>query len=742
MKKHFIWLLAFGLVAGGSYAQVVDTLAIGKNDTINSISADSIYLSPTAKALQEVEVTAVRPLFAVDGEKELYNVSEDPSVQTGTASDALQNAPGVEVDAEGNITLRGTQSVDVWINDRPSHLSGETLRQYIKNLPANAIDRIEVITNPSARYGGGGPVVNIVTRTKIKRNEFFSFGATGNMRPQVSPWVSYVYSGKKLSFNVYLEYDYSHTWSEQNGGSTLFTPTGDTSAMKSYAMRNDYWRHGSFAYISGHYDFDTLRTLYYWAGAYPSSYSSVSNQEMSWRELIYMPGDYSYHCSSQNKIPQAGYYGGLHYSRQFDDQGHMLWVRADMSGFGYKCTSEEWRDYVEQPLLSYHLCGQSMKNGGNRTSMEVGYSRPFATNWEAVVGARLSYQFPQHYMSTIDSMPTFRRDLLRSYQRTNNEVNYHGYATLQRRIGHFTAKVGLQVGEQYSMVSYSGYTTVTNRGQYLYYVPSIHLSYSTEDMHNFTLSYTRRSALPDAEDLSSFIEYERDSYSTGNPNLLMSPHHTVEGNWNKFWDGFGSVGCEVFYTASTNQVATISDVAYNEVFGREVSFRKPMNIGSSQAAGGRLNVTYRPTAFFNTRFDVQLYNYGYRMMFRPDEWNEENLWTASVRLNVLAKLWDKLQLFGNCRYTTQQLGFMSYIEPCFTVDLGLSTDLWDRKLSIYLNVKDLLDSNRQASAGTNPYLLTSSNMHSSSRYISLGVTLRFGKMELESQSHRGSRAVE
>jgi hypothetical protein len=202
------------------------------------------------------------------------------------------------------------------------------------------------------------------------------------------------------------------------------------------------------------------------------------------------------------------------------------------------------------------------------------------------------------------------------------------------------------------------------------------------------------------------------------------------------------VGCEVFYTASTNQVATISDVAYNEVFGREVSFRKPMNIGSSQTSGGRLNVTYRPSAFFNTRFDVQLYNYGYRMMFRPDEWSEESLWTASVRLNVWAKLWDKLQLFGNCRYTTQQLGLMSYIEPCFTVDLGLSTDLWDRKLSIYLNVKDLLDSNRQASAGTNPYLLTSSNMHNSSRYISLGVTLRFGKMELESQSHRGSRAVE
>ncbi len=742
MKKHFLWLLAFGLAAGESYAQVVDTLAVSKSDTISSISADSIYLSPSAKALEEVQVTALRPIYAVDGEKELYNVSEDPSVQTGTASDALQNAPGVEVDAEGNITLRGTQSVSVWINDRPSHLSEEGLRQYIKNLPANTIDRIEVITNPSARYGGSGPVVNIVTRSKIKRNEFLSFGASGNLRPQVSPWVSYVYSGKKFSFNAYLEYDYSHTWSDQSGGSVLLTPTGDTSAVKSHEARSDHWRHGGYAYVSGHYDFDTQRTIYLWAGAYPSAYRSEISQEMAWRELIYAPGNYSYHGYSTSQAPQWGYFGGLDYSRRFDDQGRRLWVRANVSGFGYHSVTDERRDYAEQPLLSYHLNDNTTRSGRPNTSLEAGYTHPFATHWEAEAGARLSYQFPQHYSTTSDSLPSLHRDLLRSYQRTNNCVDYHGYATLQRRIGNFTAKAGLQLGEQYSMVSYSGYTEVTDRGHYFYYVPSLHLSYRTADMHNFTLSYTRRSSIPDATDLSSFIAYGRDSYFTGNPDLLPSPTHTVEGSWNKFWDSFGSVGLNGFYVSSTNEMGTVSDVAYSEVFGREVSFNKPMNIGSNQMMGGRLNVTYRPTAFFNTRLDVQLYNSGYRMLFRPNEWDERSLWTASVRLNMWAKLWDKLQLFGTCRYTTRQLGFMSYIEPCFTMDLGLSADLLDRKLSLYLNVKDLFDSNRQAWAGTNPYLASSINVHNSSRYVSLGVTLRFGKLELENQAHHSSRAAE
>ena len=163
MKKIFLVLLPLVAAAGALHAQVTDTNQV-----------DSIYLSPAMKALEEVKITAERPLYTVDGEKQLYNTADDPSVQTGTASDALQNAPGVEVDAEGNITLRGSQSVEVWINDRPSHLSGESLRQYIKTLPANAIKRIEVITNPSARYGGGGPVVNIVTTAKVSRNEFYS----------------------------------------------------------------------------------------------------------------------------------------------------------------------------------------------------------------------------------------------------------------------------------------------------------------------------------------------------------------------------------------------------------------------------------------------------------------------------------------------------------------------------------------------------------------------------------------
>ena len=170
----------------------------------------TLKLTPGTTRLDEVVIAEKRPMFLVEGEKTMYNVAEDPSIQTGTLSDALQNAPGVEVDVEGNITLRGTSSVEIWINDKPSHMSAENLKTYIQQLPANSLDRLEVITNPSARYGSKADgIINIVTNAKVQRNEFFSFGVNGSTRPSVTPWFSYVWSNEKLTVNAYLNGGYS-----------------------------------------------------------------------------------------------------------------------------------------------------------------------------------------------------------------------------------------------------------------------------------------------------------------------------------------------------------------------------------------------------------------------------------------------------------------------------------------------------------------------------------------------------
>ena len=188
----------------------------------NNTNLGTLRINPGVTALGEVTVAAERPLYAMEGEKLIYNVSEDPSIQTGTTEDALQNAPGVEVDVEGNITLRGVSSVEIWVNDKPSKLTEENLKTYLQTLPANAIARIETITNPSAKYATEAEaVINIVTSAHIKSNQFVSFGVNGSNQPFVSPWVSYMWKKDRVSINLFASGRYSNrenktdSWSQQ-----------------------------------------------------------------------------------------------------------------------------------------------------------------------------------------------------------------------------------------------------------------------------------------------------------------------------------------------------------------------------------------------------------------------------------------------------------------------------------------------------------------------------------------------
>ena len=729
MKHIAVMLLLLGAAAGMGYAQTNDTIAV-----------DSLYIPESVRQLEEMVITAERPLYSVDGEKQPYNVGDDPSVQTGTASDALQNAPGVEVDAEGNITLRGAQSVEVWIDDRPSHLSGESLRQYIKTLPAGAIERIEVITNPSARYGGGGPVVNLVMRRKVKHNEFLSLGASGNLRPQVSPWVSYVYGGKKFSFNVYAEYDYSHTWTDQSGSNMMLTPEGDTSSIRSYTSRQDYYRHGSYFWLSGHYDIDTQRTVSFWGGAYPSLTSGEGVTNMRWSELIYSPGDYSYRSTFSSPDMNWGAFGGLDYTHRINDDGEKLWLQLGGSAGAYHSTNTQTRIYNVLTNRSFTLHELYNRSGGTDLNGECGYTLPIGQLWELEVGAAGDYGMPSQCLSTTDSLigGVEVRDRLRSYESREGSWSYSAYATLMRRFGNLTVKLGLRAGHGHIEGLWNGYTTATVDRTYIEPLPSVHLTYRTKNMHNFSLSWTRRVSAPDAGDLTPFVTYGTESYSVGNPDLKLTVSHNLEGRWDKYFDGFGNVGAELFWRAEQDAISSLGDVTYSEVFGREVSFTMPHNIGDADLAGGTLNVTYRPTAFFNLRLSASAYNYHYRLQFRPDEWTEDAAWSGRVRLNAWAKLWNVLQVFGTVNYTTRQIAPMNIHKPEFRTDLGVSADLLDRKLSLYLNVKDVFGSVGEQWQTTNPYYQGGGQRTYGSRYISLGLTLRFGKMELEQQARTGN----
>ena len=132
------------------------------------------------------------PVFVNEGETLVYYLSRDPQGQKGTVSDALQNVPGIKVDTEGNISLRGVSEVVIFFNGKPSHFDEESRKSYLQQMSAASIERIEVMTNPSARFTTTTDtgVINIITNSQGRSERHLSVGFHSNTQPILSPWVS------------------------------------------------------------------------------------------------------------------------------------------------------------------------------------------------------------------------------------------------------------------------------------------------------------------------------------------------------------------------------------------------------------------------------------------------------------------------------------------------------------------------------------------------------------------------
>ena len=720
-------------------ASFVGYVTILRNLNVLNDFNDLLLELQRGTTLEEVKVVAAKPLYAMDGEKNMYNTKEDPSIQTGTASDALQNAPGVEVDAEGNITLRGVSSVEIWINDRPSHMNEEALKQYIKQMPANAIERIEVITNPSARYSTSGGVINIVTNQKVTRNELLCLGVRANTNHNVAPWVSYVWANEKVDFNLYLTGQYVRHDVFSDGTSTLFDANGDTSRYQEYHTDNRMPAVGGYVGFNLNWNIDSMTTLSAWLGGYP--YRDWNSYDYRYTYYEYQPvfTDLSYVDTVRNVGASYGGWGGAWFEHRFDTTGRKLSVNFNGNIWTNGGYSDSWRDYRSASLTDWrrHLTGRSFY--GPSMSLGVDYTLPLKMGFELQTGAELDYAYNKmdECMDSLLVDGTWSNMNMRSYLTEGGGVSPAVYVTAQKRWGGFTAKLGLRAEGtfEHGTLSHYGEAPLELDTAYFGLVPSIHLSYQTKTFSNYSFSYTRRFSAPnDLADICLFRIYDDYSFRTGNPNLKMSYTHNLEAAWSQYVMGFGMISLNGYFRANTDERGTMTAATIDPVIGPYlVNYTFRDNIGSSHTEGIEANITYRPTGFLNVRLNASVFNYGYNYQGYSDS---KVSWSA--RLNVWAKLWNKLEVFANAHYSSPRLGLYSMSVANKGVDFGVSSDFFDRRLSVYFNVNDIFGMTEFGENTTAPSYQTTGTNKFDSQFVSLGLTWRIGKMELESKARQGA----
>lgn len=728
----------------------------------NNTNLGTLRIKQGVTSLNEVTVTAEKPLYAMDGEKLVYNVSEDPSIQTGTTEDALQNAPGVEVDVEGNITLRGVSSVEIWVNDKPSKLTEENLKTYLQTLPANAIARIETITNPSAKYATDAEaVINIVTSAHVKSNQFVSFGVNGSNQPFVSPWISYMWKKERLSVNLFASGRYSKRrnrvdeWAIRRD---LDSVTGDFDTIFSETKwQNDINRSMSGnLFMNIDYEIDSTSDLSIDGGGFYNNNRSSSNRRAD--QIFYMlPADSLLgYAIGDTTLAQSGFgHLGADYTKRFDEKGHNL--RIGLNTRLNRNVNKEYYDrfydvYTDLDENRYLLTNQR----GFGANLDARYNRPYSEEGELSYGLRADYQrydndYERSYSNdggvTYDSI-----DELRAYTFKGSDASINADVNWTQRWGGFTLSTGLGVGNDRVNYCYNSAMSFADENTLYFwtYRPSVHLTYRTEDMHNLKLNYSMRMSHPREEQISTFRRYGENSYSTGNPDGLKNGYtHSMEAGWQKFFERFGNIGVEAYGRLSTNEVSSLTDSEYDKYLDRIVSYSMPYNMGTSWRYGASLNMTYRPTGFFNVRLFANVYNYGYKMVYdRIDEFgnidhrdDENDKWSYSIRINAWAKIFDQYMLTMSANYNSPTISLMSERKARYFLNMGVRSDFFKRRMSVFVNVQDIFNWGAQIGSGstnTNPYYLTDSTRKMlNSRYISAGITFRFGKMELEKTAKEG-----
>lgn len=728
----------------------------------NNTALGTLLLKPGATTLQEVTISADRPLYAMDGEKMIYNVSEDPSIQTGTTNDALQNAPGVEVDVEGNISLRGVSSVEIWVNDKPSKLNSENLKTYLETLPANALARIETITNPSAKYATqADAVINIVTSAHIKSNQFISFGLNGSSQPFVSPWLSYMWAKEKLSVNVYASGRYSFNKSERTSKTVhrkdrpSFPGEYDTIQMDSTYNYSNSQSLGGNIYVNVNYEIDSANDIEF-HGSINANRPWSDNHSYNLRDQSFIGApNYTYFDTNDNPGSNT-YFGmlGADYTKKFDNEGHNLRIYAGAHFSSSNDIENRIRNYQDITYSDldynkyYHDYGNSQS-----FSVDARYNRPLNSHRELSFG--LGYSYDQSHnvwdIQIRDQVNTDLSvtDLLRSYTNDEQNHNINADANWTERIGKLTIEIGL--GAYYKHLHYSINSDLLpdddTSYNFITYTPSIHFSYRTESMHNFKLNYSLHMRNPSGNQLSTFRRYSEESYSTGNRDLTASITHNAEIGWTKFFERFGYLGIDGYAAISTNNIDQLTSSVDSDpyILGQSIQYTMPMNMGSSYRYGASANVTYRPSGFFNLRFYANAYESGYTIVYHGQE-RSDNMFSYSLRLNGWAKVFNKYQVHASINYSSPTQGLFSTQKERFFFNLGVRADFFDRHLSAFININDLFNWQGRHGSGnenTNPYLLSeSTSRRLNARFISAGVTFRFGKMELENNAKTGGSEAE
>ena len=725
----------------GIYNVLIEYMSF-KNKTLeninvyNDLSLGEVQLELNYESLGEVEIIAEETSVEIRLDKKIYTVGKDLSVRGGTANDVLDNIPSVSTDLDGNILLRGNDAARILINGKPSRLVGIN-STFIKQLPADAIEKVEVITSPSARYEaeGSGGIINIILRKSKKLGLNGSLSAnTGDPKANsLSSNINYR-NGKINFFNSSSIYDRLRP-----GNSSGITEYYNGDNPSTFFSENRYRERDSEGYFVNNgfewYIDDNTSLI---GSFYYNDYKSDNLESNTINEL-------DENSNTLNSITQNDMEDdvdnnreyNINFERKFNDDGQKITI-----DFQYE-NSKEWENSI---IDENQIISESIDENISSESylIQSDYVLPIGENKQFEAGIRISNEDDITDYRVFDNVNGgFIEDL--------NQSNLFQY---KEKISAVYTQYGVKVEDKYSFLfglrventlknvnqlTIQDFTKIDDTGLF----PTFNFGLEISENETLTFGYNRRIRRPWSRFVNPFpTKISPILIWRGNPYLDPTYSNNLDIGYLKRFESSFTVNTSAYFQKSTNSINTIIEDTgeFAEINGVDVPIveRFPINLSTNERFGFELNLSYRKGRKWNINSNFNLFQNKVEGTYNDIVYDNKNV-SWSFRLNNKLTLPGKIEWQTRMNVRGPNETAVSKSEGDFSIDLAFSKELFKDKATLTLNIRDLLDQRGWRNETFNENFYNDFEFRWSQRSATLNLTYRFNQKKNQNrrQMRRG-----
>lgn len=703
-----------------------------------------LKLKKAAGGMQNVTVTARKPIVEMKADKTILNVEGTINATGSDALELLRKSPGVMVDKDDNLTVSGKNGVQVYVDGRPTPLSGQDLAAYLKSLQSAQIEAIEIITNPSAKYeaAGNAGIINI----RLKKNK--SFGTNGSINAGYNVGLRSRYNGgfslnhRNKNINIYGNYNY-------NGGSSrnkisIFRNVLDTFFQQTNNMIIDNSGHNFKAGLD--YMIDKKSSL---GAIVTGNLSDNGFATVGRTNIIYIPTntkDRELRADNKSSMSRNAFNYNLNYSYN-GSKGKNLVLNADYGSFDINSNQYQPNEYYSPSgtLLSSVIYRMIAPTAIGITSFKADYEQDFAKG-KLGVGGKVAYinsdnDFQRYNVYTSGDV----LDKDRSNRFKYNEAINAGYVNFNRSIKGAMIQAGLRVENTLTEGRSSGLKNNGNGYEpslsgfdraYTDFFPSAAVTFNKNPMKQWGLSYSRRIDRPFYQDLNPF-EFKIDEYTFQKGNINLRPQYT-----NSF---------KLSHTYKYKLNASVSYSHVKDIFTQLVDTTE-----KSKSFLSRQNLATQDIVSFNASYPFMYKNFSAFMnlnanysMYEADFGTGRKIDLSAMGLNYFMQ--NSLKFGKTKTWTAELSGFYNaptiYMgafkgKALWSVDAGMQKTIMKGNATVKASVSDLFNSLTFRGSSDFAGQHSDFKFKGETQQFKLAFNLRFGNNQVKAAKQRNSGADE